>query len=428
MKLVQLISSLLVALVLLAPATAAAKPGELDRDFGNGGRAVLRLPTSQTATYPQRPLAVAAGPRGRIAVAAGTRVLLLTNGRPQRSFGANGGVTIAPPPETRFLLGGAAIDSRGRVLVAGTLESTQSRAAVYRFLPNGSLDPGFGSGGSVVAPFGQVAGLAVDGEDRPVLAGSSAERVSSCDYMSQPPVTPTRTWVARLTAAGAPDPGFGEAGVYTNPGAEDPDNLALAPNGKIVFTNPTEERCPRIAAGKDEVVDFLGATGRAARVSFVATPGDDGVTTTVRSLAVDSRNRVVVLLADYQRERGGEVVAARIRRLRADGQLDTGFGANGSAATGLSREGLGMMALDRQGRILITARNEPSSRVVLARRGTRGKPDLNFGRDGKTSVSWGTKSVLGTPQVLADPNGAVVAAPIGVPDRGARLVALARFR
>jgi uncharacterized delta-60 repeat protein len=474
MKLVRLAFALL-ALTLLLAEGATAKPGALDRSFGDRGRSVLRLGSPEGPEYPQSQLAAAAARGGRIAVAAGTHVVLLADGRPLRSFGGDGRVAIAALPDTRFLFGDVAIDSRGRVLVAGTLESTlgpsspgppvpppaefgirydpapgppAAWAAVYRFLPNGSPDQGFGNGGSVVSEFGQtppssypggpfpyptaavkVRGLAVDGEDRPVLAGTSADRVSTCNYLSRLPDYPTRTWVARLTAAGTPDPEFGEAGVYNNPGAEDPDNLALASNGKILFSNPTEERCPRIAAGKDEVVDFLGATGRAARVSFVAPVGPNGVTTTVRSLAVDSRNRVLVLLADYQRERGGEVVATRVRRLRADGQLDAGFGQNGTAATGLWREGLGTMALDSRGRILVTALGKTGNRIVLARLGTRGKPDRGFGRQGRTSLGWGAKPSLAGPEVLADGDGVVVLAPIGSPNREvSKLVAIARFQ
>jgi uncharacterized delta-60 repeat protein len=468
MKLVRTALALL-ALTLLLADGALAKPGALDRSFGDRGRTVLRLASNESSRYPERQLASAVSPSGgRIAVAAGNRVVLLAGGRALRSFGG-GQVAIAAPADSRFLLGDLAIDSRGRVLVAGTLESTRgpsspgpvapnpeapagapgppaAHAAIYRFLPNGAADPSFGSGGSLVTDFGQpaptqglavpfaypaaavkVRAIAVDGEDRPVLAGTSVARVSTCDHMARMPDYPTRTWVARLTVAGAPDPEFGKAGVYTNPGAEDPDNLALAPNGKVLFSNPSEERCPRISQGKDGVVDFLGATGRAARVSFVAPPGSDGVTTTVRSLVVDSRNRVVVLLADYQRERGGEVVAARVRRLRADGRLDPGFGANGSAATGLWREGLGTMALDSRGRILLAAASKSKGRVVVARLGTRGKPDRGFGRQGRTSVAWGTRSVRAAPEVVADRDGLVVVAPIGNPRLGAKRVGLARF-
>lgn len=455
----------LLAVALGAPVAAAAKPGQVDFSFGNRGRSLLHL-ASTKSTYPARQIALASGPGGRVAVATDAKVFLLVDGRPLRSFGGTGRA-IVPPANTRFLLGGAAVDSRGRVLVAGTVESKlgatpgptgspgppQAWAAIYRFLSNGAPDPGFGSDGVLVTDFGQrppevgldgpypygtaavkVSGLAVDSEDRPIVAGTSVSRVTSCGYLTPYPDYATRTFVARLTNAGTPDPSFSAAGVYTNPDREDPHALALAPNGKILFANPTEAICPRIALGGDDSVSFLDSAGKASRTSPLG-PSGDLETTIVQGLAVDRRNRVVLLLLGYQAERGGEVVAGFVRRLLPRGLADSDFGHHGSVRTGLRLAQLGGLAVDARGRILLAStgatESKPSNRLVLSRLSTRGIPDRSYGASGRTSGAV-TKKIAARPTLVIDSQGrAVVAAPIGrggqTYDR-APLVALMRFR
>jgi uncharacterized delta-60 repeat protein len=458
---------LLLAFALAVPVVAAAKPGQIDPSFGNHGRSLLPL-ASTKSTYPARQIALAGGPGGHVAIATDAKVMLLANGRPLRSFGRHGR-TITPPANTRFLLGGVAVDSRGRVLVAGTAESTlgptpgptgspgppQAWAIIYRFLSNGVPDPSFGSDGVLVTDFGQrppeaglggtypygaaavkVGGLAVDREDRPIVAGTSVSRVTSCGYLSPYPGYETRTYVARLTDAGSTDPSFGTAGVYTNPDRENPHALALAPNGKILFANPTEAICPRIALGGDDSVSFLGATGKASRASLLG-PSDDLEITVVQGLAVDRRNRIVLLLLRYQAERGGTIVAGSVRRLLPGGIADIHFGHRGNASTGLRLAQLGGLAIDAKGRILLAStgaiEGKPSNRLVLSRLGTSGILDRSYGTNGRTTAAV-VKKIAGRPTLVLDSHGkAVVAAPVAPGDEveaRARtpLIALARFR
>ncbi|HEU5105043.1 MAG TPA: hypothetical protein VFU11_04320 [Solirubrobacterales bacterium] len=72
---------------------------------------------------------------------------------------------------------------------------------VFHYLPDGSLDTSFGSGGSYeLPPEGEgVPTLAVDSAGRPLIAKASE----------------TTVVIRRLTAEGAPDPSFGEEGATT---------------------------------------------------------------------------------------------------------------------------------------------------------------------------------------------------------------------
>lgn len=160
------------------------------------------------------------------------------NGRPRRYFAGNGRAVIPTPTGMSFQLAGVAVDSRGRVLLAGTTKpigatggSRDARVSVYRFMPNGKLDASFGSRGLAGAQLGpmEATGLAVDPHNRPVLTGFSALTPSFCDST---PVYLNTTVVARLTTSGDPDPTFGGgSGIFTDP-FEDPRLPTLTASGK----------------------------------------------------------------------------------------------------------------------------------------------------------------------------------------------------
>jgi len=113
-------------------------------------------------------------------------VRLTPSGTLDATFGAGGSVVLGPAitaAKASSTVFGLALDSRGRVLVAGTsfTSATASSLTVWRRAPDGSADATFGNGGAftmtgtaggtVDAP----AAIMVDGQDRPVIAGNSAD-------------------------------------------------------------------------------------------------------------------------------------------------------------------------------------------------------------------------------------------------------------
>src|SRR5450432_1417274 len=128
-----------------------------------------------------------------------------------RSFGNGGSVSFAPQ---RFSSGaGVAVDAQGGILLGATLDDgslLRTRAAVLRLLPDGSLDPAFGSGGvATIAPPPPYAttraeAIALDAQGRIVVAGEVDDDV------------PT---VARLLPGGTLDPGFAGGGLLIAKGA-----------------------------------------------------------------------------------------------------------------------------------------------------------------------------------------------------------------
>jgi uncharacterized delta-60 repeat protein len=153
--------------------------GHLDPGFGDGGEVMDRTGGTNDIN------AIAADPRGRIVVTGrgGQHQWGLTrfdsDGDLDRTFGDNGKVAsgfrnkrTAPVPK------GVAIDSSGRIVVAGLLLPA---FALTRYQEDGALDRHFGRRGKVVKDFGfgdrsSCNALAIDARDRPVVAGVAGRR------------------------------------------------------------------------------------------------------------------------------------------------------------------------------------------------------------------------------------------------------------
>ena len=107
---------------------------------------------------------MATSPGSKVVVAGATKIVhYLANGKPDTSFGSGGSVTVPRPPGAVFVLAGVAVDSYGRVVLAGlarplpsnsTPDPLLSSAAVMRFNADGTPDTSFGSGGLLVTNLG----------------------------------------------------------------------------------------------------------------------------------------------------------------------------------------------------------------------------------------------------------------------------------
>jgi uncharacterized delta-60 repeat protein len=113
------------------------------------------------------------------------------------AFGRKGIVRVDADPAAQNVEDRIERDAAGRYLVLATTDAGDSR--LLRFLPDGSLDPSFGFGGSVAAPAGSWHDLALQPDGRIVLAGSREHDLA----------------LAGLTAGGQLDPSFGEGGFAT---------------------------------------------------------------------------------------------------------------------------------------------------------------------------------------------------------------------
>ncbi len=178
--------ALLVTLILPRPLQAA--PGDLDPSFGSGGIVITDFGGNDTA------FALALQPDGKIVAAGtssgggtGTNFALARHnpdGSPDASFGARGTVI------TDFISNGSdevhalAIQPDGKIVVAGFV-SQGFDFALARFGQDGSLDPTFGTGGKVISQstsYGSLWAVALQPDGKIVVAGESNSRVALARY------------------------------------------------------------------------------------------------------------------------------------------------------------------------------------------------------------------------------------------------------
>jgi uncharacterized delta-60 repeat protein len=390
---------LLTSWALLLPAAAQARPGQLDKSFGADGRVITKL-SAGTATYTH--LAWVGG--GRLVAALGPHLVeYLPDGRLNRRFGRDGRVEIETSEGNSFIPAGLAVDSRGRILVDGTISTARpgksftldsTAVTVLRFLPNGRPDLSFGSGGSVLddfgfphpsheeapeenGPFVNSSGLLVDEADRPVVTGSWLSYDPSPCYSlyCYPAKEP---FVARLNEDGSLDGGFAGGGVFvgstreraSSPIEDDKGLLFVAANVSCVDRcGGTHPALGRLTAGG--IPDPRFASAGLAPLPFWENP----------AVAVDRFGRTL-LLGSVE---GGSLF---LQRLGPRGKPDEQLGDSGMRWIDLPRgaaQDPGMLAADHRGRAVFAdygVRNKRSYWIVF-RRNARGEPDQWFSDDGQ---------------------------------------------
>jgi len=131
---------------------------------------------------------------------------------------------------------GVALAADGKIVVAGADGSGAPRFgsgrdfAIARYLPGGTLDPAFGTGGTTTVDFfgggDEATGVAVQ-PDGKIVAGGSAQTSSGDDFAA-----------VRLTSAGSLDASFGSGGranAFTGGGSSTAEALVLQTDGMIVL-------------------------------------------------------------------------------------------------------------------------------------------------------------------------------------------------
>jgi uncharacterized delta-60 repeat protein len=238
-------------------------------------------------------------------------------------------VTTAFGPSAYGIASAVAIDTQGRIIVAGSSTCCGQGFTVARYLANGTLDPSSAEGGTVTPSFGgdieQARGVALEGDD-----------IVAAGYTEPFPGSPAFA-IARLRPDGTLDPGFGAGGKATAgfpyPGAS-ASGVAIDSQGRIIAGGGSGYLGDYDLARyrPDGTLDPAFGSGGEVAVSVL---GDD----TAAALALDPQGRVAVagtssrsyLLSGRQIDNSPSRFAAI--RVRPDGTLDQSFGSGGKVTT-----------------------------------------------------------------------------------------------
>ena len=296
--------------------------GSLDPSFGAGGIATTDLGGANDQAFDAALL-----PDGGIVAvgetdAAGIQkqdfavVRYLPDGTPNPGFGT-GGIVKKDFFGSGDVANAVAVQPDGKILVAGFAvrpPGIDSDFALVRYNPDGALDTSFGTGGVVTTDVGTTSDdartLVIQPDGRIVLAGTAGEDIA----------------VARYRSDGTLDPTFGHAGTTTTDfGSDDVANgIALTPSGEILIAGYT--------LGTKLNRDFLLArysNAGALDTSF----GDHGAVKTdlgggddfAENLTVDTHDRIILV----GRATSATILDMALVRYNADGTLDAGFDGDG---------------------------------------------------------------------------------------------------
>jgi uncharacterized delta-60 repeat protein len=319
----------LLGMSVVAPAAFALPPG------GAGVRITIPISgtddTAYAATVDGAGNVVMAGTtsNGQSALASITR-----SGQLNTGFGPDGFVTYNLSTSTDSLLALVRM-SDGRYVGCGVYFNTLGTAndfIVARFMSDGSFDTTFNGTGYAVTPFAlsgpggnlfdQCNAVAVDADGSIVAAGVTDEN------------GPPHVALARYTADGAPDAGFGSGGILdinagsSSNGSSEAHALLIQPDGKLLVAGYATG-----TGNSDFLVMRLHADG-----TFDTTFGTNGIVRTPIGTGEDIGN-AMVLQPDGRIVVAGTAVITdnrhdfAIARYTSTGALDPTFGTGGFTTT-----------------------------------------------------------------------------------------------
>ncbi|NUS31118.1 MAG: DUF11 domain-containing protein [Streptomyces sp.] len=397
------------ALVVALPGSALAAPGDLDTTFGTGGR----VPADSGYWAEGQDLALQAD-GGIITVGSSRQAEYLStdfslmrhkaDGSLDTAFG-DGGTTLTDFAGGEDRAHGVALQPDGKIVVAG--ESGRSEGGCCSFTV-----ARYTAGGALDTGFGTGGRVVTDfglpgngGVARAVAVQPDGKIVAAGQGAAG--TGDLRFAVARYNSDGSPDTTFGTGGSVLTPfpGGGSGYDLALQPDGRIVVAGDT--------GGPSGPNDFALAR-YTTNGTLDGTFGTGGTVTTVLSsasgFAGDDSARGVAVQPD------GKIVAAgysaydfALVRYTAGGGLDPAFDTDGIVTTDFNggADGAFDLALQTDGRIV--AVGQANTDFALARYTTGGALDTGFGTGGKTTTDMGFGYFDEAHAVAVQPDGKIVA-------------------
>jgi uncharacterized delta-60 repeat protein len=470
-QLLVMMAALCVGLAAIAGGATAkpAKPsktqkvagGTLDSTFGQGGKVTMAFPAENAGStgpkytlpfeFTPGHLAMAQAPGNKTVIAGATKIVrYLANGKLDPSFGQGGTVTVPRPSGTVFVLAGVAVDSHGRVVLAGltrplptnsTPDPVLSSAAVLRFNANGTPDTSFANGGTLITNFGLDAPKAtgetypgtsvglrdvvIDSQNRPVVTGAYLTEIGTGRESAK-----STGFVARLTENGALDPSFGDQGMRSISTLTSLGQIVSHAGGYLALSTASERPRNAITALDENgnIDSTFGSFG------FRTLPFNEAPAATV------APSGKILLLgrpersSTYKKEKvkdkkTGKTKVEKVRvriyvqtvqRLLPSGAADPGFGRVGRVRyTDPAAGSLSALTADQNERIYLVGRigtriskspNNPLHRTqfLIERTQANGNYDKSFGKNGIVTTGFGGPTDAFATQVALDAKGRVL--------------------
>jgi uncharacterized delta-60 repeat protein len=442
--------------------TKVVKPGSLDLSFGEGGKQTVAFPAENAgSTAPKYTLPfeftpghleMAQAKGGKVVVAGATKIVrYLANGKPDPSFGSGGVVTIPRPPGAVFVLASVAVDSYGRVVLAGltrplptnsTPDPLLSSAAVMRFNVNGSPDSSFGVGGIVITDFGlsvpkaggapYIGGsvglrdVVIDAQNRPVVSGAYVTEIGT----ERGSDAKSKGFVARLSENGNLDSTFGENGLRTITTLASVGQVGQTQAGYLALTEGPEKPY-NLLTGLDEngnLDSTFGSFGFRA-LSFGEAPALTIAPSGKILLLGRPEGRRIYKKVKIKNKKTGKTVVKKVavhirvqtvQRLLPSGAGDPGFGRVGRIDyTDPTAGSLSALTVDAEEHIYLAGRvakrlakspHNPLHRTqfLLERTQANGTYDRSFGREGVVETGFGGPTDSFATQVELDSKGRIL--------------------
>lgn len=327
---------LLLAIGGSAPLLCAQQPGSLDTTFNSPTGFVagdLSTQAGLNGAAADDVGSVALDSQGRIVVAGETSgKLSLARYMPDGSFDlgfGTGGVVFTNFSSAEF---GIALDHHDNVILAF---STNSHFGVARFLAtNGSLDVlNFGAAGIAVLDFSgnntstdRPVAVAVDSSDRIVVAGNSSVISGLFNF-----------GLSRFLNSGAPDTTFGNGNGWVAtafPMGSRALALAVAPtSGKIVLAGQSQNDFALARYLNDGTLDTTFGPGSAIPGTVLTDFNNAGSSDIAWSVVVNEQQNGMKILASGQSDASGLDNDFALARYNDDGSLDSTFNGGGKVIT-----------------------------------------------------------------------------------------------
>ena len=262
------------------------------------------------------------------------------SGVPDGAFGA-GGLIATPIGSSDDIATAVAVQSDGRIVVAGYSLGTYDHFALTRYLTNGTLDHEFGVGGIVQTQVGTshnfAQAVAVQKDGKILAAGNS---LTGGNYQFA---------VVRYKPDGTPDSAFGNAGVVLTPIETASFGYALAVQGDgrfIVAGYAYDNGAYSIALVR---YDSSGALDQTFGSNGSVETRIGSANVFAYSVAIDSIGRII---AGGQVQDGSRYQFTLVR-YTANGRVDSTFGDNGILLThtGISNGYGRSVAIQKDGKI-----------------------------------------------------------------------------